>query len=300
VKRRRGSSRRPASGAGGRKHGGKQGGKPAGKGNPRGARPGPRAAGKPGRGDGVREARPEVHGVARWISKYGIMSRTEAARAVEAGRVQIGSKVVLDPEKPCHPERQKISIDGRPLRRARVIYLAMNKPAGYITTAFDPMGRPTVHDLLPQGTGNVQAVGRLDADTTGLLLFTNDTEFAARLTDSESGVEKVYIARIAGRPDRPALRRFEEGIEIDGTRTKPARVKVLESGEGWTRVEVAITEGRNRQVRRMWEALGHPVHELERIRIGPISLGDLRTGRTRPVREMERATLQAPLEGGSR
>jgi pseudouridine synthase len=240
-----------------------------------------------------------VHGVARWISKYGIMSRTEAARAVEAGRVKIGGKVVLDPEKACHPERQKISIDGRPLRRARPVYLAMNKPAGYITTAVDPKGRPTVHDLLPPGTVNVQAVGRLDADTTGLLLFTNDTEFAARLMDSERGVEKVYIARIAGRPDRSALRRFEEGIELDGTPTRPARVNVLEPGEGWTRVEVTITEGRNRQVRRMWEALGHPVHELERIRIGPISLGDLRPGRTRPVREMERATLQAPLEGGS-
>jgi len=225
------------------------------------------------------------------------MSRTEAARAVEAGRVQIGGKVVLDPEKPCHPERQKISVDGRPLRRARGVYLAMNKPAGYITTAHDPKGRPTVHDLLPPGAGNVQAVGRLDAETTGLLLFTNDTDFAARLTDSEGGVEKVYIARIAGRPDRPSLRRFEEGIEIDGTPTRPARVKVLEAGDGWTRVEVAITEGRNRQVRRMWEALGHPVHELERIRIGPISLGDLRPGKVRTVREMERATLQAPASG---
>jgi len=236
----------------------------------------------------------DVHGVARWISKYGLMSRTEAARAVAAGRVQVNGKVVLDPEQPCHPDRQKILIDGRPLRRARFVYLAMNKPAGYITTAVDPHGRPTVHDLLPRGIGNVQAVGRLDADTTGLLLFTNDTEFAARLTDAAGGVEKVYVARIEGRPDASSIRRFQAGVEIDGKSTRPARLQVLEAGEGWTRVEVSITEGRNRQVRRMWDALGHPVRELERIRIGPIALGDLRPGRTRPVREMERATLQAP------
>jgi 23S rRNA pseudouridine2605 synthase len=238
-----------------------------------------------------REEKRVVHGVARWISKFGLMSRTEAERCVAAGRVALNGKQVLDPERACHPDRDRILVDGHPLKPARRIYIAMNKPTGYITTASDPHGRRTVHELLPPGTGPVQAVGRLDSDTSGLLLFTNDTELAARITDGHRGVEKVYEARLQGRVDEKDRRRFERGVELDGKMTLPARCKILESGDDSTRVELTITEGRNRQIRRMWDIIGRPVLELKRTRIGPISLGGLPLGRTRPVSEFERATL---------
>jgi len=222
------------------------------------------------------------------------MSRSEAERCVRAGRVSLNGKILRDPERPCHPERDEILVDRKPIRSARKIYLAMNKPVGYITTARDPEGRSTAYDLLPPGTPKVQAVGRLDADTSGLLLFTNDTEFAARITQGSGGVEKIYEARLRGdlRPQDAA--RFAAGIELDGQLTLPARCSIIEKAEESTRVELAITEGRNRQIRRMWDALGYEVLTLERKRIGPISLGGLPSGRVRPVSEFERATLLAP------
>ncbi|MBI4607076.1 MAG: rRNA pseudouridine synthase [Planctomycetes bacterium] len=237
------------------------------------------------------ERKPPVHGVARWISKFGLMSRAEAERCVLAGRVAVNGVRTLDPERPTNPERDTVSIDGRPLRAARKVYLAMNKPAGCITTAKDPLGRPTAYDLLPPGAGSLQAVGRLDADTSGLLLFTNDTDFAARVADAGGGVEKVYVARIGGRLRPEDARRFESGVELDGTVTRPARCRVLESDERAARVEVTLTEGRNRQVRRMWEALGYPVLELERVRVGPVTLTGLAPGRTRPLDEFERTVI---------
>jgi pseudouridine synthase len=232
--------------------------------------------------------------VARWISKFGVLSRAEAERRVRAGRVRLNGARVLDPDRPCHPGRDRIELDGRPLRPARRIYLAMHKPAGCITTAHDPEGRPTVHDLLPRRAEGAQAVGRLDADTSGLLLFTSDTSFAARVTDSAGGVEKVYEARVSGKVTPDEARRFEQGIVLDGRATLPARCRVLEAGDRSTRVEVTLTEGRNRQVRRMWKALGHTVIALHRTRIGPIQLGDLPPGRTRRLTEVERAWILLP------
>ena len=233
---------------------------------------------------------PRRHGLARWLSKSGLMSRTEAERLVRAGRVTLNGKEVRDPERACHPDHDRIAVDGKPLRAARRVYLAMNKPRGSITTARDPQGRPTAYDLLPAGAGSIQAVGRLDADSSGLLLFTNDTAFAARVTES-AGIPKVYRARVAGRVTGEDTRRFDAGIDLDGKRTLPARSRVLSVEDETTLVECEITEGRNRQVRRMWEALGHPVIELERIRIGPVELKGLAPGRTRPLSEYERVLL---------
>lgn len=233
------------------------------------------------------------HGVARWISKFGILSRTEAEERVRSGRVQLNGKVVRDPDRASNPEVDVILLDGKPIRPARKVYLALNKPAGYITTAKDPEGRPTVHDLLPESAGNAQAVGRLDADTSGLLLFTNDTVFAAAITDSSGGVEKVYEARLRGNLRPEEARRFEAGVLLDGRMTRPARCKVLERLEGSTRVELVITEGRNRQIRRMWEELGCEVLELKRTRIGPIALGGLPPGKTRRLSEFERVTIRS-------
>jgi 23S rRNA pseudouridine2605 synthase len=236
-------------------------------------------------------AAPGRHGLARWISKFGIMSRTEAARAVEEGRVSLNGRVARDPEAGCRPGLDQVLLDGRPLRRARRVYLALHKPSGPITTSRDPEGRATVYGLLPKGVGAVQAVGRLDADTSGLLLFTNDSEFAARITDSGSGVEKAYRARLGGALREEDASRFRDGLDLDGRRTLPARVEVLERREAETFVEVVLTEGRNRQVRRMWELLGYPVLDLHRTRIGVVELGTLPPGRARPLSEFERAAL---------
>ena len=236
----------------------------------------------------------KLHGLARWISKFGLMTRSDAERAVTAGQVTLNGKVERDPERASNPDRDRIEVNGRPLRQEKKVYLALHKPVGPITTSLDPLGRTTAYDFLPAKAGRVQAVGRLDADTSGLLLFTNDTEFAARVTNSEGEVEKVYEALVAGRVETASLRQFEAGVVLDGKPTRPAKARVLEALENATRVEVTLTEGRNRQVRRMWELLGHRVTALHRIRVGPVRLGDLAEGRSRPVTEWEReAILQA-------
>ena len=259
----------------------------------RGRRP-DRPAGREGQAGRPEEGRAPgkgAHGLARWISKFGLMSRTEAERSVLAGRVLVNGRPELNPDRPCNPDRDDIAVDGRPLRRFHRIYLAMNKPAGTITTAKDPQGRPTVYDLLPPSAGGVQAVGRLDADTSGLLLFTNDTAFAARITEA-GDVEKVYRARLRGALKAEDGERFERGVEIEGRKTLSAKCRVIEYGGESTLVEVALVEGRNRQVRRMWDVLGRPVLEMERIRIGPIELGSLAPGRARPVTEYERVLVE--------
>ena len=225
-------------------------------------------------------------GVVRWISKRGAMSRVEALRAVERGRVSVNGRTVHDPEFPCVEGRDKICIDGREVKPARKVYLMMHKPFGCITTARDPEGRPTAYEYLPPGLGNVHAVGRLDATTTGLLLFTNDTDFGARVTQS-GGMLKVYRVRLEGALDPHDGNRFAFGIMLDGEMTLPAQCKVIEEGDGYTVVEVGIREGRNRQIRRMWEALGYRILELHRLRIGYVELGDLPVGKTRPLADFE-------------
>ncbi len=255
----------------------------------------------PRRRPDARSVEPEIkrHGLARWLSKLGLMSRTEGERCVRDGRVALNGKIVTDPERPAHPELDQILLDGHPLKPARKIYLAVNKPEGYITTAHDPQGRPTAYELLPPNASRVQAVGRLDADTSGLLVFTNDTEFAARITDGKGDVEKVYVARIKGRLNPRDRLRFERGVDLDGEMTRPAKCNLLEPGEESTEstlVEVTIVEGRNRQIRRMWESLGYPVLHLKRVRVGPIALGNLPVGRSRPISEYERATLIVDTE----
>jgi len=234
------------------------------------------------------------HGLARWLSKYGLASRAEAERWVREGRVALNGRIVRDPYKVCLPSVEEIQIDGKPVRTAPRIYLALHKPKGYVTTSRDPEGRPTAYDLVPRENRNVHAVGRLDKDTSGLLLFTNDTHFAARVTEAEDGVEKEYIARVKGTVSPATASSFSTGVLLDGRLTLPAECTLLGADAGSTRVRVVLTEGRNRQVRRMWEILGHPVVELKRVRIGPIRLGRLPEGKTRPLTAAERRAFASP------
>jgi 23S rRNA pseudouridine2605 synthase len=229
------------------------------------------------------------HGLARWLSKYAVASRSEARALVKEGRVSVDGRVVRNPELPCHPARQKILVDGAPLRKPRSVYLLLHKPAGYVTTARDPEGRPTAYDLLPPGTPRVQAAGRLDADSSGLLVFTNDTEFAALLTESGGRIDKEYLVRVRGRVSTEVASRFEEGLLLDGRKTRRARCEVLDHHADTTLLRVVLHEGRNRQIRRMFELLGNEVESLHRERVGPIRLGDLPPGRTRPLTYSERS-----------
>ncbi len=234
-----------------------------------------------------------MHGIARVLSKLGVASRSEAAALVAAGRVRVNGRVVRNPEAPTDREGDRIEVDGRPVAGAAPVYLAMHKPAGLLTTARDPEGRPTVYELLPAGLPRVFPVGRLDGPTSGLLLFTNDSAVGDALTDPDVGVPKTYEARLKGLIAPEKLRALEEGVEIEpGVTTRPAQCRVLSVKDGSTWIELTIREGKNRQVRRMARAIGHEVVKLRRTRVGPILLGGLGVGECRRLSGEEVSALR--------
>jgi 23S rRNA pseudouridine2605 synthase len=229
--------------------------------------------------------------LAKYLAHAGVASRRAAEQLVFAGRVTVAGEVVRDPARAVG-EDDEIAVDGRRVARERrhVVY-ALNKPAGYVSTAKDPQGRPTVVSLIASRE-RLYPVGRLDADTTGLLLLTNDGELAHRLTHPSFGVPRTYRAQVRNPPVREsALRRLRDGIELDDGRTAPARVRRLAPD----RLELVLHEGRKRQVRRMCEAVGHRVLRLERVAFGPLWLGELPLGGHRrltaaEVEQLRRAT----------
>ncbi|HET9271885.1 MAG TPA: pseudouridine synthase [Vicinamibacterales bacterium] len=244
------------------------------------------------------------------LSQAGVASRRAAERLIADGRVTLNGKTVSEMGTKADAETDDIRVDGRRLHAPeRKRYILLNKPAGYVSTRSDPQRRRTVIDLLVGVREYVYPVGRLDYDTEGLLLLTNDGDLAARLTHPRHGVERCYEARVAGMPDADALRQLREGIPLDGRRTLPAeatllnargredgRPKGLQLREGTRRegvVQLTIREGRNRQVRRMLEAVGHPVRELTRTRIGPLSDRRLKPGAWRDLTPEEITTLRA-------
>jgi pseudouridine synthase len=227
------------------------------------------------------------------LSKAGICSRTVASEWIRAGRVAVDGRVVLDPESRIVDERAAVTVDGRRISAARRAYLAFHKPRGYVTTRSDPSGRPTIYDLLDGLDAWVIAVGRLDLDTSGLLLLTNDTAFADRVASPESHVAKTY--RVTAKPRVPdgALERLRRGVVLADGPTRPALVTRIADRGPSTVFEIAITEGRNRQVRRMVRAIGAKVVKLERRSIGPVALGDLAAGEVRPLAPGEIRALSA-------
>lgn len=219
----------------------------------------------------------------RLLSKAGAGSRTEARRWIAQGRVRVNGRVVTDPERWLDPARDKIALDGKPLREARKVHLLVNKPKGYLTTYRDPQGRKTVYDLLPDRNNYLFPVGRLDLDTSGLLIMTNDSAFAERLTNPEHEVPKTYLVKASTHLGDDQLESLRRGIELKDGPTRPARVLRSRESGGRTVFEITLTEGRNRQVRRMVEALDAKVLKLVRIAIGPVRIADLRIGATRPL-----------------
>lgn len=214
--------------------------------------------------------------LAKFLAHAGVASRRAAEQLVRAGRVSVAGAVVRDPARDVD-ESSGVAVDGRPVRPEPREVHALNKPVGVVSTARDTHGRPTVVELV-RSARRLYPVGRLDADSCGLILLTNDGELAERLTHPRYGVEKVYRARVRpARVSSAALRRLGEGVELDDGMTAPARARLLRPGL----VEVALREGRNRQVRRMLEAVGHEVVALERVAFGPLGLGGLEPGESR-------------------
>ena len=229
------------------------------------------------------------------LAHAGVASRRAAEKLIAEGRVTVNGRTVLEMGTKADLASDDIRVDGQRVKRAeRLRYILLYKPAGYVTTRSDPQRRRTVMDLLGGVREYVYPVGRLDYETEGLLLLTNDGDLAARLTHPRHEVERTYEARVAGIPDDEALDRLRGGIPLDGRRTQPADVILLNKRpndrEGL--LLVTIREGRNRQVRRMLEAVGHPVRKLRRTRIGPLGDRHLRPGEWRELSAKEVAALQ--------
>jgi 23S rRNA pseudouridine2605 synthase len=221
-----------------------------------------------------------------YLARAGVASRRKADELIKAGRVVVNGEpgqlnTFVEPG-------DRVEVDGRPVERERLAYVLLHKPAGVVTTASDPQGRATVVGLV-EHESRVMPVGRLDADTTGVLLLTNDGELAHRLAHPKYEVEKVYEAEVEGEPDDEALHRLAEGVELEDGPTAPARVRRL----GPSRVELSIHEGRNRQVRRMLEAVGHPVRRLHRSRYAGLTVDGLEAGAWRELTADEVAALRS-------
>ena len=229
------------------------------------------------------EAKRPLKTLERVISKAGIGSRTEARSWIADGRVGVNGRKVLNAEQWVDLERDRITFDGKPvdLSEKRKIYLVLYKPKGYITTYNDPEGRPTVYDLIPDMREFVVPVGRLDLDTSGLLLMTNDTQFAERLTNPDYKVPKTYLIKASTRLTIGQMDRLRKGVDLDDGPTRPALVKHLRDSGKYTHIEMTITEGRNRQVRRMLEAIDSKVLKLVRVSIGPLAIAGLEIGKWR-------------------
>jgi pseudouridine synthase len=221
------------------------------------------------------------------LSQAGIASRRASEQLMIEGRVTVNGRAVRELGTKADAAHDDIRVDGRRIRQPeRHIYLLLNKPRGYVTTRSDPQKRPTVIDLIGR-TEYIYPVGRLDFDSEGLMILTNDGDLAARLTHPSHGVQRVYEARVLGVPDDHDLQRLRRGIVIDGRRTNPAGVRLA----GDTLV-ISVHEGRNRQIRKMCEAIGHPVDRLKRVAIGPIRDDRLRTGHWRALTPAEVGKLR--------
>lgn len=229
----------------------------------------------------------------RRIGRSGYCSRRAAEELIQQGRVTVNGAVVTELGTKVEPS-DVVAVDGAPLVSPRLLSLVMNKPRGVVTTLSDPQKRPTVAKYLPKTDQVLKPVGRLDMDSEGALLFTNDGDLAFRLTHPRYGVVKSYVAIVHGRLSESAIRRLEKGIRLDDGMTAPARIQILSSGqsERRTKVMIEIHEGRNRQVRRMFEAVGHPVLELERVRFGPIATTGLKAGECRMLGRAEHNRLR--------
>jgi pseudouridine synthase len=232
------------------------------------------------------------------LARAGIASRRQCELLIAAGRVQVNGQVMRTLGVRVRPERDRIQVDGQTIRAEEPVTILLHKPAGYITSRSDPQGRPVVTSLLPRtGLPRLFPVGRLDWDTEGLLLLTNDGELAYTLTHPRYGVRKVYRAKVKGHPTPETLTRLTRGVVCDGEPLKALRVEMLHPTRQNAWIAISLDQGRYRQVRRMCEAVGHPVLKLVRVALGSIHLGSLPRGQWRPLTPTELQELRSRVAG---
>ena len=238
--------------------------------------------------------------VQKYISQAGVASRRQAEVMLGAGRIEINGEKVTSPGVRVVPGRDTVSVDGRVVRPAPRRWVVFHKPAGVLCTRTDPHGGETVYDLLPEWAGGLRYVGRLDRDTSGLLLLTNEGDLAERLAHPSGRVEREYLAGVVGKITAGALRRLRRGVDLEDGPARPKRVRRIELGEGEWGVTLVLTEGRKREVRRMLKAVGHPVRTLVRTRFGPFRLGGLEPGGWRPARPSELEAARSAVSPSGR
>ena len=234
-------------------------------------------------------------GLARALSKLGYCSRSKAFELICDGRVRLNGRVRREPEAPVNEKKDKIQVDGQDVSAAAKVYLMLNKPRGVVTTVSDEQGRKTVLDLLHRKYPFIAPVGRLDKASEGLLLLTNDSEWAARITAPKSHLAKTYHVQVGATLNESLLRKMEQGITSPGERLKVQSALLVRQGEKTTWLEVVLDEGRNRHIRRICDQLGLEVLRLIRIAIGPLSLGDLAKSACRPLTAAEKSSLDLAL-----
>jgi 23S rRNA pseudouridine2605 synthase len=234
------------------------------------------------------------------LAAAGIASRRECEQMITEGRVQVDGEVVSELGARVDRLRQEIRVDGEPLPRPKLVYYAINKPTGVVTTARDPAGRPRVSDLWPPSVGRVFTVGRLDLESEGLILATNDGELANQLTHPKHGVEKTYLVQVAGHPDPDLLAQLRRGVHLSEGYAHAVDARIKTKLKKSTLLEMVLDEGRNREVRRLLARVGHKVQRLTRIAVGPVRLGEMPRGAYRRLTQEEVRKLHEAVDEGLR
>lgn len=224
----------------------------------------------------------------KYLAEAGIASRRKAEELILAGKVQVNGVTVTELGTKVDDKKDEVYYNGKPVKNnERLVYIMLNKPEGFVTTVKDQFDRPTVMDLIKGVKERVVPVGRLDYDTSGLLLLTNDGELTFKLTHPSKKVEKTYMAKLFGKPDEKNIREFRYGVNIDSGVTQPAKLEIVEDLGKYCMCKITITEGKNRQVRKMCDAIKHPVATLKRVATGEVELGDLKKGAFRYLTDKE-------------
>jgi 23S rRNA pseudouridine2605 synthase len=223
----------------------------------------------------------------KYLSEAGIASRRASEEIIRAGRVKVNGQIVQTLGTKVLPDQDRVEVDGRLIKPRRKLYIALNKPPGFLCTRKDPLERRTVSELLPAEWTHLASVGRLDRDSEGLLLLTNDGEFALRLTHPRYGVRKLYRATVEGRVEPPMLQKFLTGVEDAGELLKVEKARLISANNSQSVVELELGEGRNREVRRLFSSQGYTVTRLQRTQIGRIKLGELPVGKWRTLTPAE-------------
>jgi len=238
----------------------------------------------------------------KYLAESGVASRRASEEIILAGRVAVNGQIVRTLGTKVLPGRDQVEVDSQPMKPKRKLYIALNKPAGYLCTRKDPLSRRTLVDLLPREWQHLSSAGRLDRDSEGLIFLTNDGQFALRLTHPRFGVRKVYRATVEGRVESPLLQKFLAGVDDAGQLLKAERARLIIANNNRSIVELELAEGRNREVRRLFASQAMNVTRLQRIQIGRIKLGELPAGKWRTLTEPEIRSLlrdERPARGGA-